>query len=196
MGVKDHRQEGLIGQAGEVEPVYDSYALSFFLFEPSTKAVHLPQFTRAGLLLEQSLEGGYLPVIVTRYVSPLGLEVEQRVLATTLGVRQRSIVLVRFRVRSTTGAAVAGNAWLCLAVSPAGPTGFERHDKAGRVSDRRVSFLRYVAADQRVEAGPTWGPFFDAAPATWGLYGNLRRSRTLSTTSLTTLSGTSRRAVR
>jgi hypothetical protein len=172
VGVKDHRQESLIGQAGEVEPVYDSYALSFFLFEPSTRAVHFPQFTRANSSLEQSLENGYLPVVVTRYVSALGLEVEQRVLATTLGLRQRSIVLVRFRVRNTTGSAVAGNAWLCLGVSPAGPTGFERHDKAGRVSDRRVTFLRYVAADQRVEAGPTWGPFFDAAPAAWGLYGN------------------------
>ena len=31
VGVKDHRQESLIGQAGEVEPVYDHYAVSFFV---------------------------------------------------------------------------------------------------------------------------------------------------------------------
>ena len=34
VGVKDHRQENLIGQAGEVEPVYDHYAVSFFLHDP------------------------------------------------------------------------------------------------------------------------------------------------------------------
>src|SRR5271157_1863937 len=30
VGVKDAPQECLIGQAGEIEPVYDEYALSFF----------------------------------------------------------------------------------------------------------------------------------------------------------------------
>lgn len=44
VGVKDHHQESLIGQAGEVEPVYDHYAISFFLFDPAAHTLHLPQF--------------------------------------------------------------------------------------------------------------------------------------------------------
>ncbi|MGH3921754.1 MAG: hypothetical protein ACRDTT_02570, partial [Pseudonocardiaceae bacterium] len=43
VGVKDHRQESLVGQAGEIEPVYDQYSVMFFLFEPDQKALHLPQ---------------------------------------------------------------------------------------------------------------------------------------------------------
>jgi hypothetical protein len=43
VGVKNGHQECLIGPAGEVEPVYDEYALSFFLFEPSTRQLHFPQ---------------------------------------------------------------------------------------------------------------------------------------------------------
>lgn len=171
VGVKDHHQESLVGQAGEIEPVYDAYSLSFFLFDPASRRVHLPQRPAPGSSLQQGLEQGYLPVVVTRYFSALGLEVEQRVLATTLGLRQRSVTVVRFRVRSSGGAPVTP-VWLCLAISPLGVTGFERHDKAGRLSERRLTFLRYLPAERRVEAGPSWGPLFDTAPASFGLYGN------------------------
>jgi hypothetical protein len=41
LGVKDAEQESLVGQAGEIEPVYDEYTLSFFLFDPATREVHL-----------------------------------------------------------------------------------------------------------------------------------------------------------
>ena len=34
VGVRDRHQECLIGQSGEIEPVYDEYALSFFLSTP------------------------------------------------------------------------------------------------------------------------------------------------------------------
>ena len=170
VGVKDHRQESLVGQAGEIEPVYDAYVLSFFIFDPATHRVHLPQFSQPGAQLEQSLERNYLPVIITRYRSALGIEVGQKILATTLGLRQRSIIVARFKARLA--GAHSSNAWLCLSISPAGPTGFERHDKAGRVSDRRVTFLRYLPAEQRVEAGTSWGPLFDSLPASFGLYGN------------------------
>jgi hypothetical protein len=47
IGVKDHHQESLIGQAGEIEPVYDRYALGFFLFDKSSRVLHLPQFPEA-----------------------------------------------------------------------------------------------------------------------------------------------------
>src|SRR5262249_4288788 len=67
----------------------------------------------------------------------------------------------------------AASMWLCVAVTPMGPTGFQRHDRAGRFrSDRRLSFLRYVAAERRVEVNATWGPSFNLAPAHLGLYGN------------------------
>lgn len=157
VGVKDHRQESLIGQAGEIEPVYDAYAVGFFLFDPARRVIHLPQLPAdddGPSALRQEREGGYLPVIVTRYRTPLGVELEQRVLATAVGLRQRSVVLDRLVARAAGGA--GGQAWLCLSITPAGPSGFQRHDRAGRyLADRRISFLRYVPAEQRVEVNTT-----------------------------------------
>jgi len=174
VGVKDHRQESLVGQAGEIEPVYDAYACGFFLFDPARRAVHVPQLPAddgGPSVLRQERDAGYLPVIVTRYRTPLGIELEQRVLATTVGVRQRSVVLDRLVARAAAGD--GGQAWLCLSITPAGPSGFQRRDRAGRyVADRRISFLRYVPTDQRLEVNTTWGPVFDRAPAHFGLYGN------------------------
>jgi hypothetical protein len=48
IGVKDASQECLIGQAGEIEPVYDEYAQSFFLFDPAAKQIDCPQFSTPG----------------------------------------------------------------------------------------------------------------------------------------------------
>src|SRR5437016_4732671 len=54
-----------------------------------------------------------------------------------------------------------------------GPTGFQRHDRAGRFqADRRLTFLRYIPADRRVEVNATWGPTFGIAPTHLGVYGN------------------------
>jgi hypothetical protein len=172
IGVKDATQECLVGQAGEIEPVYDEYAVSFFLFDPATRQCHLPQFASApSSSLRQQMDRGYLPVIDTTYDSPLGISVTQRAFATTLGLRQRSIVVQRFRA-TLTGAAPA-QAWLCVAVSPVGPTGFQRRDRAGRYrADRRLSYLRWVPTDRVVEVNATWGPLFDTPPASFGVYGN------------------------
>ncbi|MHC4859434.1 MAG: hypothetical protein ACYTDY_05015, partial [Planctomycetota bacterium] len=152
VGVKDHRQESLVGQAGEVEPVYDRYSLAFFLFDPATRELHLPQFAGpagATSTLDQRLEAGHLPVVITTYRSPTGVEVEQRVLATVVGADRKSVVLVRVDCRPSGKGPV--DAWLCVSVSPAGPTGFQRHDKAGRyVSDRRLSHLRYLPDERRL----------------------------------------------
>src|SRR5690348_6852299 len=75
IGVKDHHQESLVGQAGEIEPVYDKYALSFFLFDVTAKTAHYPQYPpapRAGTpSLSQQLEAGYLPIVLTEYRSPV-----------------------------------------------------------------------------------------------------------------------------
>ncbi|GBD95732.1 MAG TPA: hypothetical protein ENG83_04410 [Nitrospirae bacterium] len=174
VGVKDHRQESLIGQAGEIEPVYDQYALSFFLFEPSTKKLHFPQHpVYDGSLspLEQGLEDGYLPVVNTSYRSPMNIIIEQKVIATTVGADQRSVVLVRTTARLS--GSTPANAWLCISVSPTGPTGFQRHDKAGRyIADRRLSFIKYLGAEKRVFINSSWGPVFDKAPVHFGTYGN------------------------
>ena len=176
VGVKDHRQESLVGQAGEIEPVYDKYALGFFLFDPDRRVLHLPQMPvpdgQEGPVLTQQLEADYLPVILTTYRAPLGVEVSQKVLATTLGVRQRTVVLDRLMLRATD--ALPKQAWLCLVVTPAGPSGFQRHDRAGRyLEDGRVAFLRYVPDEQRIEVNATWGPVFDQPPEHFGCYGNL-----------------------
>jgi hypothetical protein len=173
VGVKDHHQETLVGQAGEVEPVYDAYCLGFFLFDPQERRLHLPQQVASGApapQLEQHLEDGYLPTVVTTYRSPVGVRVVQRVLSTTLGDRQRSITLVRLRAHAD--APMTRPLWLCASLVPAGPTGFQRRDRAGRYrEDRRITFLRFLPAEQRVEVNTAWGPVFDTAPAEHGLYG-------------------------
>ena len=172
VGVKDHRQESLIGQAGEVEPVYDKYAVNFFLFDPSTRALHLPQFPSAGggRPMQQSNENGFLPIVHTLYRTDMGLEIGQEAHATVLGSRQRSVVILRLTVTATQA---SGPAWLCLAVSPAGPTGFERHDRARQyVTDKRITALAYHASDRVVDVNAHWGPIFATTPDTVGLYGN------------------------
>ena len=177
VGVKDHQQETLIGQAGEIEPVYDKYTLSFFLFDPVNKTLHLPQFPRAitnASPLQQQMENDYLPIVTTTYRSPLGIEVEAKAIATTIGLRQRSVLLGRYQARLTSSASTT--AWLCLAVSPSGPTGLDRRVKAGDPTDRRLTFLRYLQAEQRVEINSTWGPVFDTAPTSFGVYGNTSSS--------------------
>jgi len=173
IGVKDASQECLIGQAGEIEPVYDEYAQSFFLFDPAAKQIDCPQFSTPGNggSLRQRMENDYLPVVLTTWQSRFGVDIEQKALATTVGPDQKSVVLARFKVRLQ-GAAPA-SVWFCVAVSPAGPTGFQRHDRAGRfIYDRRLTFLQYLPAEQRVLINSSNGPVFDRPPALFGTYGN------------------------
>jgi hypothetical protein len=174
VGVKNARQECLLGQAGEIEPVYDEYALSFFLFDPASRQLHLPQypdFQGTRPTLTQAWESGYLPVLHTRYETPIGYSIEHRVLATTVGIDQKSIALVRVAVRPAGGA--AKRLWLCAAVSPAGPTGFRRHDRARSLVDPRwLQFLRYVPAESRLEINMHLGPVFDRPADHYGMYGN------------------------
>jgi len=172
VGVKDAVQESLVGQAGEVEPVYDKYAISFFLFDPASKRLYFPQQAEANGRLVQEYESGYIPAIVTTYQSPLGVRVKEKVIATTVGVDQRSLVLLRFT--ATLANIASAHVLLGIAVVPAGPSGFQRHDRAGRyLSDRRVTYLKYLENEQRVITGAGWGPVFDTKPSRFGLYGNL-----------------------
>jgi hypothetical protein len=173
VGVKDAAQETLVGQAGEIEPVYDKYALGFFLFDPATRALAFPErFTGApGERVAQGLQDGYLPIVVTRWASPLGLDVEQRVFSTVLGPDRKVVTLARFEVSLRAGEA-ARDAWLCLRIGAAGPSGLQRHDRAGRyLEDGRISWLRYLPAARRVEVGTSAGPVFDLSPAEHGLHG-------------------------
>src|SRR5215470_17144072 len=116
IGVKDAAQESLVGQAGEIEPVYDEYAMSFFLFDPVTRQLDFPQFPSPGANaapLQQRRQNGYLPVIITTWQSSLGVEVEEKALATTVGPDQKSVVLVRFKVRLTRPS--PASLWFCVA---------------------------------------------------------------------------------
>ena len=173
IGVKDAPQECLVGQAGEVEPVYDEYALSFFLFDPATRRLDLPQCAPPGNggVLQSARDSGYLPVIITTYQSPLGVTVEEKAFATTVGADQKSMALVRFKVSLTQ--ATPASLWFCVTLAPGGPTGFLRHDRAGRyMADRRMTFLQYLPAEQRTLVNSSNGPLFDQAPASFGIYGN------------------------
>ena len=120
--------------------------------------------------LTQEMDSGYLPVVVTTYRTDTGATLTQKAFATTVGSRQRAIVLDRLSV-SSPGKASQG--WLCCAVLPMGPSSFQRHDRAGRyLPDRQISYLQYVNAERRVQVNNRWGPLFDTAPTEFGLYGN------------------------
>ncbi|WP_078868496.1 hypothetical protein [Streptomyces sp. NRRL B-1347] len=170
VGVKDHRQESLVGQAGEVEPVYDKYCLTFFLHDPAAATVRLPQLAEGGTV-EQRIQAPHLPVVVTAFRTPDGVECVQRTFAAAVGARQRDLAVSRLAVRSPDGRPREG--WLCAAVLPAGPSGFQRHDRHGeQLTDRRLTFLRYLPDEARVETNSGWGPVFDTPPDHYGVYGN------------------------
>lgn len=175
VGQPNQDLESLVGQAGEVEPVYDQYSLSLFVFDPVARTLHFPQM--AGLdgrasSLRQELVEGWLPVVVTHYGTGTGVALHERVLGTQVSPSDdRGFVLVR--VTAELDRSPSSDAWLCLSVNPAGPTGFQRLDRSGRFhADRRLAFLRYLAAERRVEVNATWGPSFDTAPDRFGVYGN------------------------
>lgn len=170
-GVKDHKQESLIGQAGEIEPVYDGYSMSFFLFVPSTKTLILPQ-RLSGARLNQYREDNYLPVYHTEFSSPLGIKVHQKVISTTVGVDQRSVVCATHEIKEILQ--YDQQVWFCISLSPVGPTGFQRHDKAGRnLPEMGITLIEYSPAEQRFSKINTrWGPIFDRPPEHYGIYGN------------------------
>lgn len=104
IGVKDHRQETLIGQAGEVEPVYDKYALSFFLYDPAARQLYLPQspYGQEGQeSLEQRLQRGYLPVVETVFRAPGGFTTTASSFATVFGDAHKSVVVVDYELQKT-----------------------------------------------------------------------------------------------
>ncbi len=175
IGEPNRDLESLVGQAGEIEPVYDQYALSFFVFDPRTRTIHLPQ--RAGAdgrpsSVRQELLDGWIPAITTTYDTGAGLRLRHIAFGTPVGLGDhRGFVMVRVALTSTSP--LPADAWLCATLAPAGPTGFQRHDRAGRfLADRRLNTLRYVAAERRVEVNATWGPSFGSAPGAFGMYGN------------------------
>lgn len=174
IGVKDQHQESLIGQAGEIEPVYDKYALGFFLFDKLSGRLHFPQFPAdpGGASLDQFMEEGYLPMVKTRYRPFDGLEIEATAFASVFGSDQKSVVVADYRVRCT-GAASPAKLCFCMALMPAGPTGFQRHDRAGRyIGDRRIGQLRLAANRQFVYVNASGGPLFKLPVDFFGLYGN------------------------
>ncbi len=173
VGVKDHPRKSLVGQAGEIEPVYEEYCLAFFLFQPAQRVLHLPQLAldTMGSSLTQSMQDGYLPILTTTFGTNVGLTAKQELFAIPVGLRQREILVGRYTLRRTR--ADAGEAWLCVAVLAGGPSGFVRHDRAGRyLADKRLSYLNYLTDETRLLVNTSWGPTFDLAPTSYGLYGN------------------------
>ena len=102
VGVKDAHQESLVGQAGEIEPVYERYAVTFFIVADGK--LHFPQYAENGSpapALRQQRQDNYLPVVVTTYQPPLGITVEQRTLSTVVGAQNHAAVLNRLVVRAS-----------------------------------------------------------------------------------------------
>ncbi|HEX5200876.1 hypothetical protein ACFQS1_26380 [Paractinoplanes rhizophilus] len=171
-GVKDAHQESLVGQAGEIEPVYERFAVTFFVIVDGR--LHLPQLTAAGApapALQQHRQDGYLPVVVTTYQPPAGVSVEQRTLSTVVGRQNHVAVLNRLVVRPSRPGGRTGQ--LGVAVVPVKPSGFTRYGKTGEaLQTSQLSFLRYLKAEGRLETNTGAGPVFATAPASFGLYGN------------------------
>jgi len=175
IGEPNQNLESLVGQAGEIEPIYDQYTLSFFIFDNRTRAVHLPQLAAIDgrpSKLNQKLLDGWLPAVETTYDTGTGIHVRQLAFGTPIARTDlRGFVLVRLVASSSRP--TNADVWLCASINPAGPSGFQRHDRAGRFrADRRLNRLLYRAADKRLEVNATWGPSFDQAPTFFGMYGN------------------------
>ena len=172
VGVKDAHQESLVGQAGEVEPVYERYAVTFFVVADGR--LHFPQYAEAGAprpTLTQQRQDGYLPVVLTTYRTPIGVAVEARTLSTVVGSQDHAAVLNRLVVRASGSGVRAGQ--LGVAVVPVKPSGFVRYGKSGEaLQASQLSFLRYLPAERRLETNTGGGPVFATAPESFGLYGN------------------------
>jgi hypothetical protein len=173
VGVKDAHQESLVGQAGEIEPVYERYAVTFFVVADGK--LHFPQYAENGSpapALRQQRQDNYLPVVITTYQPPLGITVEQRTLSTVVGAQNHAAVLSRLLVRASGTGSKSGQ--LGLAVVPVKPSGFVRYDKTGKSwAASQLSYLRYLPAERRLETNTGAGPVFVSAPASFGLYGNV-----------------------
>jgi hypothetical protein len=172
VGVKDAHQESLVGQAGEIEPVYERYAVTFFIV--ADNKLHFPQYAEHGSpapALRQQRQDNYLPVVITTYQPPLGITVEQRTLSTVVGAQNHAAVLNRLVVRASGAGPQSGQ--LGVAVVPVKPSGFVRYGKTGQsLQASQLSYLRYLAAERRLETNTGVGPVFVSAPASFGLYGN------------------------
>src|SRR3954467_14655429 len=172
VGVKDAHQESLVGQAGEIEPVYERFALTFFVVADGD--LHFPQYAENGApapTLEQDRQDGYIPVVITTYRPPLGVTVEQRTLSTVVGSQHHAAVLDRLVVRASGAGTRSGH--LGVAVIPVKPSGFVRYGKTGEaLQASQLSFLRYLTAERRLETNTGSGPVFLTAPESFGLYGN------------------------
>jgi hypothetical protein len=175
VGVKDYTQESLVGQCGEIEPVYDEYTIYFFLFDPASRRLYFPQDPSCGTI-SQSLLNNYLPILRTTWRSTIGVQIDQRINATVVGASQKSMVLCEFELKKDPGAPAA--LWFCLGVMPYGPTGFKRIDRAGRGNmDRLLNKMEFnptaAALDQKLIINDnTIGPVFQTPPQFFGLYGN------------------------
>jgi hypothetical protein len=113
---------------------------------------------------------GYLPVVVTRWQCRFGCTVEARAFATAV-IGYKAAALARFAV--TASGLVPPGLMFGIAISPAGPTGFKRHDRAGRYFyDRRLTFMQYLPNEARLVINSSNGPLFDIPPAAFGTYGN------------------------
>ena len=165
VGVKDAHQESLVGQAGEIEPVYERYAMTFFVLADGK--LHFPQAAERRApspTLSQQRQDGYLPVVVTTYRPPLG-------------VRWSNARSARSWARSSMPPSSTG--WSCgpavpargraarVAVVPVKPSGFVRYGKTGQPlqADSQLSFLRYLPGERRLETNTGSGPVFVTAPA-------------------------------
>jgi hypothetical protein len=172
VGVKDAHQESLVGQAGEIEPVYERYAVTFFVLADGK--LHFPQVAEAGApspTLAQQRQGGYLPVVVTTYRPPIGLSVEQRTLSTVVGAQKHAAVLNRLVLQSVGKGVRTGQ--FGVAVIPVKPSGFVRRKPHGEPAQAlMLSELRYLPNDRRLEVNTSSGPVFGTPPNTFGLYGN------------------------
>ena len=172
VGVKDAHQESLVGQAGEIEPVYERYAVTFFIL--ANGKLHFPQIAEAGApapTLSQQRQDGYVPWSSLLTDRRSGSSVEQRTLSTVVGDQKHAGGCSTASWCDAVERA-CGLAARCRS-RPVKPSGFVRHKPHGEPAQALLlSALRYLPAERRLEANTSSGPVFITPPNTFGLYGN------------------------
>lgn len=171
IGVKDRFQEVLVGQTGEIEPVYDKYSLIFFLFDKSKKQLHFPNFSSGNNnSLNQTMKNNYIPEIITNYNSSINVNIEASAFASVTSIDNKTTAVVKYKITNKDN---LKDIVFFVAVMPTGPTGFQRHDKAGRYAgDRRVINLVIDNSNKYVSVNSFSGPVFKTAAKYVGIYGN------------------------
>ncbi len=174
ISVKDHKDEILIGQCGEIEPVYDQYAISFFVQDNSTGELFYPQNYLS--FVKQSLKNDYIPIVTTLFEIPDKFKLTQTSFATLVDVNdKKQACIVKLKLENLSSKKEKFT--LFANISPVGLSGFQRRDTCVNryVEGNRINHLKLNRTQNNLsylQINSTFGPVFESYPDVKGIYGN------------------------